>query len=148
MRRKILLFFLILVLIFIWAQSLLPADLSRQESGRILALITPFLEFFLGKENVTHLVVRKLAHFTEFFVLGCLIALLLPLDWKNRLFCCGFCLLSALLDETIQVFSDRGDQITDVWLDFFGAAAGILVITVFRCLANNRKRMGKPSSRP
>ncbi|MBR4656323.1 MAG: VanZ family protein [Oscillospiraceae bacterium] len=146
MRRKLLLFFFILVLLFIWGQSFLPTDLSRQESIRFLDLLTPILEFFLGRGKVTHLFIRKLAHFTEFFVLGCLISLLLPMDWKNRLYCCGFSLFSALLDETIQVFSDRGDQISDVWLDFAGSVAGILVITLFRCLMIKRKQAEKHSS--
>ncbi len=146
MRRRILFILLILVLLLIWGQSFLPSDLSHRESGRFLDLLTPVLEFFLGKGQVTQLVIRKLAHFTEFFILGSLISLLLPLDRKNRFFCCGFCLLSALLDETIQVFSDRGDQITDVWLDFSGAAAGILVITVLRCLLERRKQRRGSSS--
>ena len=145
MRRKILLICLILVLLFIWGHSIMTTDLSLQESKSFLDLFRPSFEFFLGKGNVTVHLIRKLAHFAEFFVLGCLISLLLPLDWKNRLFCCGFCLISALLDETIQVFSDRGDQITDVWLDFSGAAAGILVTTFILCLVKRGKRLGKPS---
>ena len=37
-------------------------------------------------------------------------------------------LLTALTDETIQMFSDgRSSQLTDVWLDFSGVMAGILV---------------------
>ena len=37
-------------------------------------------------------------------------------------------LLTALTDETIQMFSDgRSSQLTDVWLDLSGAMAGILV---------------------
>ncbi len=136
MRRKILLCLLILVLLLIWGQSCLSADLSRLESKGIFDLIRPLLAFFLGEDRVTHNLVRKLAHFTEFFLLGCLISLLLPMDWKRRLLCCGFCLLAAFLDETIQVFSDRGDQVVDVWLDFAGAAAGILLVSVFRHLAS------------
>ena len=148
MRRKILLFLLILMLLFIWGHSLMPVDLSRQESKGFLDLFKPFLELFFGKGKVTHHLVRKLAHFTEFFVLGCLISFLLPMDWKNRLLCCGLCLLTAFLDETIQVFSDRGDQITDVWLDFSGAAAGIFVITGLRFLSKKRKQAGKSSPAP
>ncbi len=36
--------------------------------------------------------------------------------------------LTALTDETIQIFSaGRSSQVTDVWLDFAGVLAGILV---------------------
>ena len=146
MRRKILLCLLILVLLLIWGQSCLPADLSRQESKGIFDLIKPVLVFFLGEDQVTHHLIRKLAHFTEFFLLGGLISLLLPMDWKKRLLCCGFCLLAAFLDETIQVFSDRGDQVVDVWLDFAGAAAGILLVTGFRYLASVRHSRAEGSA--
>ncbi len=146
MRRKILLCLLILVLLLIWGQSCLPSDLSRLESKGIFDLIRPVLAFFLGEDRVTHNLVRKLAHFTEFFFLGCLIALLLPMDWKRRLLCCGLCLLAAFLDETIQVFSDRGDQVVDVWLDFSGAAVGILLATIFRHLAGVRRLRAAGSS--
>ena len=42
---------------------------------------------------------------------------------------CNFC---AFLDETIQIFSGRGPDIKDVWLDTFGAAAGILLVSAVR----------------
>lgn len=37
-------------------------------------------------------------------------------------------LFVALTDETIQIFSNRGSQVQDVWLDFFGACVGSLVV--------------------
>ena len=37
----------------------------------------------------------------------------------------GLCLFAALVDETIQIFSGRGSQIPDVWLDGAGALSGL-----------------------
>ena len=139
MRRKILLCLFLLILVFIWGQSCLPVSLSREESSQVLAFLRPFLELIFGRGTVTHHLVRKLAHFTEFFVLGCVLSALLPLHWRWRLLALGLGLLAALIDETIQIFSGRGDQISDVWLDFSGAAAGILLLTLILWLAGKRR---------
>lgn len=43
-----------------------------------------------------------------------------------------FCILTAFIDETIQIFSGRGASIKDVWIDTFGALAGILIVLLFK----------------
>ncbi len=129
-RRKILFCLFLLVLVFIWGQSCMPVTLSREESSRVLTFLKPFLEWIFGRGKVTHHLVRKLAHFAEYFVLGCCLSALLPLHRRGRLLALGLGLLAALIDETIQIFSGRGDQISDVWLDFSGAAAGVLLLSL------------------
>ena len=132
--RKILIILLILVLAFIWGHSCMSVSESRDESSRVMDVITPFLEFFIGKGNVTLHLVRKLAHFTEFAALGAILALLFPLTGKGLLVSASCGLLAGFLDETIQIFSDRGDQISDVWLDFSGALFGLFVFSLLRLL--------------
>ena len=128
--KKILLILLILVLAFIWGNSCMSVAESQAESGQVMNFIEPFLEIFVGKGNVTDHLVRKLAHFTEFAALGSILSLLLPLTWKGRLHG-AFCgLMAGFIDETIQIFSDRGDQISDVWLDFAGALFGVAVFSL------------------
>lgn len=139
MRRKILLVLLILMLAFIWIHSCMPTASSREESRGVMELIRPLLEFFVGRGNVTLQLVRKLAHFCEFFVLGCILSLLLPLRPAMRLLAAGLGLLTGLIDETIQIFSGRGDQISDVWLDFSGAALGILLTTLLLLLLRRKR---------
>ncbi len=140
MRRKILVTLLVFTLTFIWVHSCLSVSISREESLSVLKFLRPLLELFFGKGKVTHYLVRKLAHFSEFFVLGCILSLLLPLRFSMRLLAAGLSLLTGFVDETIQVFSDRGDQISDVWLDFSGAAAGILLTTLLLLLLRRRRR--------
>lgn len=140
MRRKIPFILVLLTLAFIWGQSCLPTAASRKESLGILELLQPYLELIFGKGNVTHYFIRKLAHFIEFFLLGCFLSALFPLTWKMRIPAMGLALLAGLLDETIQIFSGRGDQISDVWLDFSGAAAGILLSTLLFLLLRRRRR--------
>ncbi len=80
--------------------------------------------------------VRKLAHFSEFALLGCLSAWLVchiarRLPALRRLWrwiiTALFCLLYAISDEVHQMFTGRGPAVTDVLIDFAGAVTGILV---------------------
>ena len=134
MRQKILIVLLVFVLAFIWGHSCMPVESSREESSTVLELLRPLLAPIVGAENVTLHLVRKLAHFTEFFCLGCVLALLLPFRPKSQLLAGGLGLLTGFIDETIQIFSGRGSAIIDVWLDFSGAAAAILILAALRAL--------------
>ena len=130
---------------FIWAHSFMGMEESAEESGFFYELLCPFFELFMGEGNVTELFIRKLAHFTEFFALGLELMLLMKLvfmkmGWKilfNSWVLGTFC---ALIDETIQIFSGRGSQIQDVWLDSAGCMAGVLVMTGGILLFRKKKK--------
>ena len=128
----LLLLAILAALAFIWGNSLDSAVESAAKSGRVGELLRPMLELVVGQGGVTDHLVRKLAHFTEYAVLGALLLLLTAVGFRVRLQtvvnCLFFLMAAALTDETIQMFSDgRSSQLTDVWLDFSGAMAGILV---------------------
>lgn len=151
-RKKlptIILMVLILATIaFIWSNSLQSISESDARSLDVLALIKPFLGVFVGQDNVTDNLVRKLAHFMEYGALGCELALLLALQkrlLRQSVFNCAFtAMVTALTDETIQIFTGRGSQVQDVWLDFAGACTGILfVLLLIRLLITAQKH--KPS---
>ena len=134
MKRKILIVIILLTLLFIWGNSLFDREQSARESNFALELLTPVLEIFLGKGNVTEHFVRKLAHFSEFFALGVELLWFFSLNTSGKeqtsfgiiLLALSHSILSALTDETIQIFSGRGPAIPDVWLDTAGAAFGII----------------------
>lgn len=116
---------------FIFSNSMESIPESREKSDGILELLMPLLELFVGKGNVTEFLVRKLAHFAEFFVLGAELAALCLLWDRPMLWALFAGLLTAMTDETIQIFYDRGSQVQDVWLDFFAVlTAGLLAICV------------------
>ena len=151
-RKKILIVLLVLLLAFIWGNSCLPVSLSSQESGRFLRLIRPLLEVFFGQGNVTHHLVRKLAHFTEFTALGLVVGLLThqgkSAGLRSVVFSLVMGLLAAFADESIQMLSDRGDQIKDVWLDFSGVVLGSalsLILLSIRRRGKKRKTGGHPN---
>ena len=141
-KRHLLYILIILTICLIWGHSAMSRVDSAEESGFILQLVTPFLEIFLGKGNVTDHIVRKLAHFTEYFVLGVeLSALAFPREvfqesplWKNLIRkginVAGIGLFIALIDETIQIFSQRGPQVADIWLDGSGVLAALIIYQI------------------
>ena len=137
-RKRILTIVLIVLIlvtiVFIWSNSLQSIPESQARSLGFLARIKPFLGIFVGSGNVTDHLVRKLAHFTEFGALGCELALLLALQkrvsWQLVVNCAFVAMVVALTDETIQIFTGRGSQVQDVWLDFAGACTGILFVLI------------------
>ncbi len=112
---------------FIWGQSLIPAELSSQESGTVLLLLERVLHALRLPGTLTDHLVRKAAHFTEYLILGIMLTAALG-GWggaRGLLLLPAAAALIPLVDETIQLFSPgRGSQIPDVWLDLFGFAAG------------------------
>ena len=130
-RKRTVSLLLTLTLLFIWGNSILPVRQSAQESRWVLHLLRPILEPIFGPGHVTNHLIRKLAHFTEFTILGAVIHLLVQAGRKRSLqallFSLTMGLLAAFADESIQMFSDRGDQIVDVWLDFSGVLTGVLL---------------------
>lgn len=115
-----------LILVFIWGNSLL----SKEVSGAISDFIQyNILGFSGGGTNgtVNSTPIRKLAHFTEFAALGAALSLIFY-DKAKRYSAAFFLAAAACTDETIQIFSHRGNSIKDVLLDCCGAAFGILVV--------------------
>lgn len=136
-RKKLQIFLLVLTLAFIWGQSCVPKDGSAQESQRVMMFIAPFFSRFIDSRIVTVYLIRKLAHFVEFAILGFQIFLLCCRNMRKGVAdSIGWGFAVAFLDESIQIFSNRGPQISDVWLDTggvaFGVAIGALLILLVR----------------
>ena len=133
--RVIFTFALIGCIVFIFSNSMQVATVSEGASGRVLDFMQKVLRKLGMPGAANHLtmhIIRKLAHFSEYLLEGFLFMLCLRVyTWRfvrhiSWPILGG--LLTALTDETIQMFSDgRSSQITDVWLDFSGVLTGILV---------------------
>ena len=120
--------FICLVLCFIWGNSMLSGEESGAISGGLLEWIITVLPFL---KWLPEFALRKFGHFSEFALLGFLLAWFFLLQGKQGRFTlpvlCG--MTAALTDETIQVFSpDRGPSVVDVWIDVAGVCAGIAVL--------------------
>jgi len=123
---------LTLVWIFvIFSFSLQNGSISSLQSG----VITKYIHTLLSNININlelkllSLIIRKLAHFTEFFILGCLVRQS-SFDLKrNDLLIYIF--LIPILDEVIQSFiPDRAMSVIDMGIDSFGIVSGIIIITI------------------
>ena len=95
-----------------------------------------------------HTVLRKCAHFAEYFVLGVLwLVVLRPIVLKyQKLVAIGLCALTASVDEVIQRFvPGRSGQLKDILLDSVGAVFGVCLMWGVGCLlykAAKRKEAG------
>ena len=104
---------------------------SAKESAKVYETVKPVFDRAFGEGVVTHDILRKMAHFFEFFVLGleigvlfCLLKTMNP-KWLAMVLPFGF--LVGGIDETIQIFSKRGASFLDVLLDFSGYLLAIML---------------------
>ena len=127
-----------LTLCFIWGNSLLPASVSGAISQWVKELLNRLLWFLSGGPTMSgDGVLRKLAHASEFALLGAELTL-----WRGKtaeklpqVLLGG--ILAALTDETIQLFvAGRSGQVRDVWIDTLGVVIGCGAV----CLARSIKR--------
>lgn len=132
MKRKPLIF-LIFWLIFIFVMSSFPAETSSSQSS---IFVRPIRNLFPSSDLYTvTTIVRKIAHFTEYAVLGFLIVTTFSAYVNRRffsLFVIGFCALYSVSDEIHQIFvSGRSAQFTDVLIDVAGSIFGIITFWLF-----------------
>lgn len=121
---------LLLILAFIWGQSLQPGTISHGESRQVLALVRQLLGHNFITDWLTDNRVRRLAHLTEYGAFG-LTASLGAWHWwgrgyKKAVLALGVVIAS--LDETIQYFAGgRTATWQDVCVDAIGVSLGIAV---------------------
>lgn len=121
-----------LMITFIFSHSLMNADLSGGESGGVLEFLNNLLLFFKVPVAFTDFVVRKIAHFSEFAVLGFLVIITLN-EYvakinKNIFNALFITLFTAVIDESIQLFvPGRSGRVQDVIIDFCGSLVGITI---------------------
>ena len=136
---------IILTVIFIFSNSFENSSASDKASEKVTETVKPIVESVIGQGKVTNNAVRKTAHVLEFGLLGFELAILLTalgsVSLSSVMHCSFFAVTVALLDETIQIFNDRGALVKDVWIDFGGALSGITIaLLIFRLASLFKKR--------
>lgn len=121
------------MIIFIFMNSLTPAVDSKQLSSTVTSTVQNLLQSLnvsVEFEFLHHLI-RKTAHFSEYALLGGLIAIAIqrkPLIKSNIINFCIF-LIVPIIDETIQLFTPgRSCEIGDMLIDGSGMIVGFLLI--------------------
>ena len=139
-----LLFCIVMTTVFIFSNSVKSRELSSEQSGEIAQVIKPVVD----PENkipfnIFENKLRKAAHFTEFMLLGFEAFALLTVvskkagrfDCRGILFVLLFLLIVANIDETIQLFTQRGSSVLDVWIDFCGGIFGCFMCAAIYFIA-------------
>lgn len=120
-----------LTVCFIFVQSMLSPETSSEESDAVGEFVGGIIPPETKPGEFIQINIRKIAHFSEFALLGLEISLYALFFHRKKSFILmsyAFALFIALIDETIQLFSGRGPSIFDVWLDFFGFATLAMIV--------------------
>jgi len=117
-------------ILFIFSNSVEIAEISGGKSALVTQWLNSVLQSLGFGFQFTEHIVRKLAHFAEFALLGFWMMLTLRVYTRRILshitIPLFFGLLIPVLDETLQMFVDgRSSQVRDVLIDFSGVMAGI-----------------------
>jgi VanZ family protein len=127
--------------LFLWLGVIFLLSSGQGSSGRTSVIIRPILEFLFPsapEETLLfyHGLIRKCAHFTEYFVLGILACRAFRTLFKARgvyLAALGLVVLTASLDEFNQSFNPlRTGSPWDVAIDVAGGVTAILLVSLFR----------------
>lgn len=139
----------VLILFFIFFNSAQDGSASSQYSRLFTQWINQRLEILPFPLRFHEHFIRKLAHFTEFALLGLSVMLTLRTVFAARSFSLPllFCFGVAALDELSQFLSaGRTPKLTDVCIDLCGSITGVLIGTMLLWIAKkmryvlNRKR--------
>ena len=152
-KRTALLFYLGILLLFIWGNSLLSPKASWALSGivqRTVGHLKPIAEADAILGQVEGYSVRKLAHLGEFAMLGILLMALTEAKPRQVRLPVVLSLgsLAALIDEGIQSFTGRTSCLRDVGIDLAGFCIGLMLFSlVALCFARkDQTGFGGPSS--
>lgn len=131
-------------MLLIFFMSNQPADISNKQSDlaiNLFSIIGIDLNNHLGE--IASFVVRKAAHYTEYFILYCFSIAVCKhyVDIKKaRIYCLFIVLGYAISDEIHQYFiPGREMAIRDVAIDFSGGVLGFIVnIVIYKIKFNKR----------
>ncbi len=123
-KNKISLLLVILWMIFIFVMSSFDATSSSNQSNFIVDIITSIIN--IKDIGLLSLIIRKLAHFIEYFILGILVINFITRYDKKIIIAILLCIIYATSDEIHQIFvPGRSCQIIDIMIDSLGSIMGI-----------------------
>ncbi len=120
---------IVILLIFIWGNSMLPASASQAFSDWVKEILSALLPGRGTRTGGGSGLLRKIAHFTEFAALGAALGWLFGMLKRRKTVPFLWGAAAACVDETIQMLAPgRAPRITDVLLDSFGILAGLMLL--------------------
>ena len=141
--RWLLIALILMTFAFIFFQSILPRETSAKESDTVSNIVAEIISPETKPGAFLQDNIRKVAHFSEFALLGAEIALYVLLFMKRGsiiYLSLIFAFIFGLIDETIQIYSGRGAAFFDTLIDASGyiLAAAFLYTgaTLISCIRN------------
>ena len=118
----------ILLLVFIWGNSLMPGEVSQKISNWVQSLLMDSKPDAEGNPTGNG-ILRKIAHFTEFAALGMCLGWLFGMLQKRKYVPFLGGVAAACIDETIQAFvPERAPGLWDVCIDSCGVLTGLILL--------------------
>lgn len=144
MKRWILYIVLCLIVFFIWDNSLQNGGTSDGFSLIFAEWLAPIADKlgFYGNIWALNRIVRKLAHLTEFTILGGVLYVVLRryIEYGTVVKTIVVGIVIASLDEFIQLFSlGRSSQLSDVLIDTVGIIIGISVVKLTYYISHDKR---------
>ena len=131
---------LVLLLCFVWGNSLLPGSVSGAFSDWVRDILAVLLPGEVPGVTTGGGLLRKIAHFTEFAALGATLCWRSGMLEKRKWMALVSGFGTACLDEIIQLFvPDRGPSLRDVAIDTCGVAAGMALLLLVHGITNTIK---------
>lgn len=122
---------------FIFSNSLRTADASSVQSGFFVSIAETVLAFFsiTANRSVLSFIIRKTAHFTEYFILGLLSQAVFFTQKKSirKILSAMITVFIPIIDECLQLITPgRSCEIRDMCIDAAGILCGILLFTLLK----------------
>ena len=131
MKKKINLILVIIWMTFIFIMSNFDANESSNQSNYIVNIMSNI--FNITNTDMLTFIIRKLAHFTEYLILGILVYNFIKNYDKKNYISIIICMIYAISDEVHQIYvPGRSFQIRDIIIDTLGAIIGILIISKYK----------------
>lgn len=137
----------LLITAFIFSSSGQTASESDAMSGVLVSIVKIPLEFFgiFLSDDTINFIIRKTAHFTEYFVLSSALSIDLICIFKKKTFAFIaplYCTIVACCDEfLVQAATEgRSPEFRDVLIDISGAVLAFAVIILIYNYKQNKNR--------
>ena len=145
----ILLISIVITIAFIFSNSLKSPEESTADSDSFSDFVSTIIppETELGELVLEY--IRKIAHFSEYGLLGIEVALVISVYlkrwWRFAIISLPSAVTLAVIDESLQYISERGPEISDAWIDFggfafFSAITYLVVIAVKLIIKRNKNK--------
>jgi len=140
MKKRISILLVVLWMLFIFNISSYNSIQSDNQSGFIVNIVSNILH--INDLDTLSFIIRKIAHFTEYFILGILTQNMIRNYNKKTYISIIICILYAISDELHQLLTPgRSCQILDILIDSSGSILGIyLLYVLFKIKKLNRNK--------